>query len=84
MGQGGGRPHPNLAGPHDIGASTEEGLQEVVTLAKELDTGINIHFCNICDEACFIRREYGCSPSEFLQRIDMMGKKILLSHHHLD
>lgn len=67
-------------GPHAIGASSEEGLRGVVALAKELDTGIGIHFCETREEGVFIRERYGCSPTEFLERIGMLGKDVLLIH----
>ena len=67
-------------GPHAIGASTEEGLRTVVSLAKELKTGINIHYCETREEQVFVREKYGCSPSQFLERIGMLGKHVLLIH----
>lgn len=67
-------------GPHAIGASSEEGLRTVVSLAKELKTGINIHYCETREEQVFVREKYGCSPSQFLERIGMLGRNLLLIH----
>lgn len=67
-------------GPHAVGASSEQGLRAVASLAKELKTGINIHFCETRQEQAFVRERYGCSPAEFLERIGMLGPNLLLVH----
>jgi cytosine/adenosine deaminase-related metal-dependent hydrolase len=67
-------------GPRAIGGTSEEGLRAVVSLAKELNTGINVHFCEVKEDPIFIREKYGCSPTEFLERIGMIGPNVLLIH----
>jgi cytosine/adenosine deaminase-related metal-dependent hydrolase len=67
-------------GPRGPGGSSEEGLRTVVKVARELDTGINIHFCEIEEQRVFIRDTYGCSPTELMERIGMVGKNVLLIH----
>ena len=67
-------------GPRAVGGSSEEALWAVVSLAKEFRTGINIHFCEVKEDQVFIREKYGCSPTQFLERIGMLGSHVLLIH----
>ena len=59
---------------------SERGLRAVVSLANELKTGINIHFCEIKEQRDFIEQRYGCTPTEFMERVGMLGPNVLLVH----
>lgn len=67
-------------GPRPIGGSTPELLMEISQLARERSMGVAIHFVEIREDVNYIRREFGVSPVELLERFGLLGSHVLLIH----
>jgi len=62
------------------GACTPELYREISERAKALGTIATLHFCEIRDDVSFLRKEYGTSPLEFLERCGLNNERITLAH----
>ena len=57
-----------MLGPHAPYTCPPDYLKQVVALAKETGTGINIHVAETLDEINTIDRDYGMSPVALLEK----------------
>jgi cytosine/adenosine deaminase-related metal-dependent hydrolase len=67
-------------GPRSTGGVTEGLLREVVALARREDMGLCQHYAMTDREQAYIRERFGAGQVEFLERIEMVGKDVVLVH----
>jgi len=67
-------------GARTPGACTPELYREISEKAKALGTIATLHFCEIRDDVSFLRKEYGTSPVEFLERCGLNNERTTLAH----
>ena len=67
-------------GPHAIYTCGEDLLDYVRELAHEKNMLVNIHLAETRREYDDCVREHGCTPAEYLDRIGLLGERILLAH----
>jgi cytosine/adenosine deaminase-related metal-dependent hydrolase len=59
---------------------TSDLLRESAALARSLGVRLHTHLAETLDEEEFCRRTYGCTPVEYLQRLDWLGPDVWLAH----
>ncbi|ACX52102.1 amidohydrolase [Ammonifex degensii KC4] len=69
-----------MLGPHAPYTCPPAYLEEVVRLAEELQVGIHIHVSETAHEVEEIRRQYGCSPVEMLEKAGVFRVPVLAAH----
>ncbi len=67
-------------GPHAIYTCGEDYLRYVTELAAEKDLMLNIHLAETKHEYDTCLAEHGCTPVEYLSRLGMFERPILLAH----
>ncbi len=67
-------------GPHAPYSCSEEYLRQVAALAREKDLGLHIHVSESKFEQNLIREQYGCTPTELLDKCGILGEKTLAAH----
>ena len=67
-------------GPHAPYSCSEAYLRQVAALAKEHDLGLHIHVSESQFEQATIRDQYGCTPTELLDKCGILGPKTLAAH----
>jgi cytosine/adenosine deaminase-related metal-dependent hydrolase len=67
-------------GPRVTSACTEELGKQASHIAAKYHTGITLHVAECEEDTAHIRAEHGMSPLEFLQKIDLLNKNVLLCH----
>ena len=69
-----------ILGPHAPYTCPPDYLKQVVALAKETGTGINIHVAETLDEINTIGREYGMSPVALLEKTGVFEVPVIAAH----
>ncbi|RDV83603.1 amidohydrolase family protein [Ammonifex thiophilus] len=69
-----------MLGPHAPYTCPPAYLEEVVGLAEKLRVGIHIHVSETAHEVEEIRRQYGCSPVEMLEKAGVFRVPVLAAH----
>jgi cytosine/adenosine deaminase-related metal-dependent hydrolase len=59
---------------------TGDLLRESATLARSLGVRLHTHLAETLDEEDFCRTTYGCTPVEYLERLDWIGPDVWLAH----
>jgi cytosine/adenosine deaminase-related metal-dependent hydrolase len=59
---------------------TTDLLRESAALARSLGVRLHTHLAETLDEEEFCRSAYGCSPVEYLDKIDWLGPDVWLAH----
>jgi cytosine/adenosine deaminase-related metal-dependent hydrolase len=59
---------------------TSELLRESATLARQLGVRLHTHLAETLDEEEFCRATHGCSPVEYLDKLDWLGPDVWLAH----
>ena len=67
-------------GPRSTGGVTEGLLRELVALARHEGMGLCQHYAMTDREQAYIRERFGAGQVEFLERIEMVGKDVVLVH----
>lgn len=67
-------------GPHAPYSCSEDYLKEVAALAREEGLGLHIHISESQFEQETIRAQYGCTPSEYLDRCGILTPRTLAAH----
>jgi len=67
-------------GPRPIGSSTPDLLRQVAQIAQERDMRLDIHFCEVQEDVAYIQQNFGLRPTEFFQRLGLLGPRTLLVH----
>jgi 8-oxoguanine deaminase len=55
-------------------------LRESAALARSLGVRLHTHLAETLDEEDFCRTTYGCTPVEYLERLDWIGPDVWLAH----
>ncbi len=64
---------------------TADLLKESATLARSLGVRLHTHLAETLDEEEYCQDRHGCSPVEYLDRLDWLGDDVWLAHGvHLD
>jgi 5-methylthioadenosine/S-adenosylhomocysteine deaminase len=66
--------------PHAPYTVSEAHLREVTKLAEELDVPVLIHVAEDETEVATIRKQHGCSPVAYLDRIGFLNDRVLAAH----
>jgi len=66
--------------PYTLDTVTPELLQETRRLADELGVGIRMHFAQSQREIDEIQRLHGLTPVEYLEKLGVLGPRLLLTH----
>ncbi|HEX3869494.1 MAG TPA: amidohydrolase, partial [Pirellulales bacterium] len=77
------RGHPLITpavAPHAPYTVSEEHLREAAALAQELDLPLLMHVAEAAPEVERIRREHGCSPVAYLDRLGILSDRMLAAH----
>ena len=69
-----------ILGPHAPYTCPPDYLKQVVALAKETGTGINIHVAETLDEINTIDRDYGMSPVALLEKTGVFEVPVIAAH----
>lgn len=69
-----------LFAPHSVYGASEQTLRRVLTLANELDLGIQLHLHESAGELAAVEARCGMRPLEVLVRIGMLGPNIQAVH----
>ena len=67
-------------GPRSLGAVTPELYEEIVELANEYNTGITMHLAEVKEDVKYTEAQFGMKPAEFMQKIGLLGPKVLFAH----
>lgn len=67
-------------GPHAPYSCSEAYLRQVAELAREHDLGLHIHLSESQFEQATIREQYGCTPTQLLDRCGILGERTLAAH----
>ena len=59
---------------------TGDLLRESAALARSLGVRLHTHLAETLDEEDFCRTTYGCTPVEYLERLDWIGPDVWLAH----
>jgi cytosine/adenosine deaminase-related metal-dependent hydrolase len=59
---------------------SEELLRESAALARQLGVRLHTHLAETLDEEEFCRDRHGCSPVEYLDRLDWLADDVWLAH----
>jgi cytosine/adenosine deaminase-related metal-dependent hydrolase len=59
---------------------TTDLLRESAALARSLGARLHTHLAETIDEENFCRRTHGCTPVEYLERLDWLGPDVWLAH----
>ncbi len=71
---------PVMLGPMGPQWCSEELLKAVAREAHDLGTRIHMHAIQTPYQREAVRRESGCSPAEYLRRIEFLGDNLTLGH----
>ena len=64
---------------------TEKLLTEAAALARAAGVRLHTHLAETLDEEAFARTTFGCTPTEYLDRLGWLGQDVWLAHCvHLD
>ena len=59
---------------------TEELMTESASLARSLGLQLHTHLAETVEEEAFCRERFGCSPVEYLQRLDWLAGDVWCAH----
>jgi 5-methylthioadenosine/S-adenosylhomocysteine deaminase len=69
-----------MLGPHAPYTCPPAYLEKVLAAADELGVGLHIHLAETRTEIEQIKQEYGCSPIELMERINLFERPVLAAH----
>ncbi|MBC7264298.1 MAG: amidohydrolase [Chloroflexi bacterium] len=67
-------------GPRPPGGCTPELYRRVARHAAERGMSVTIHLAEVQADVEYIRREYGMSPTEYMESVGLLGPNVLLIH----
>jgi cytosine/adenosine deaminase-related metal-dependent hydrolase len=59
---------------------TADLLRESASLARSLGVRLHTHLAETLDEDEYCQQRYGCSPVEYMERLDWLGDDVWLAH----
>jgi cytosine/adenosine deaminase-related metal-dependent hydrolase len=59
---------------------TEDLMREAADLARERGVRLHTHLAETLDEDSFCRSRFGCSPTEYADRLGWLGQDVWLAH----
>lgn len=67
-------------GPRSTGGCGEELLRHTVEVARQEGMGICQHYAMTDREIRYLQERYSASPTEYLERVGMLGPDVVLAH----
>lgn len=69
-----------MLGPHAPYTCPPSYLEKVLAAAEELGVGLHIHLSETRTEIEQIKGEYGCSPIELMEKVNLFERPVLAAH----
>ncbi len=67
-------------GPRSTGGCVEDLLRRTVEIARSEGMGICHHYAMTDREIAYLKREFGATPTEYLERVGMLADDVVLAH----
>ncbi len=78
-GSAGGRVGVWLAA-RSLGAVSKELYEEIGRLGREYKTGVTMHLCEVQEDLAYAKKNHGCTPVEFADRVGLLGPNVVFAH----
>jgi cytosine/adenosine deaminase-related metal-dependent hydrolase len=67
-------------GARSLGGCTPELYARIAQGARRLGTGVTMHLGEIREDVLYARREYGKTPTEFMDQVGLLAPKVVFAH----